>query len=60
MGAARLAAQILANPGSTPTKPDVASIDHDRILAAAGRYLNLAPTPLTSLRCDRNPGTPHD
>ena len=43
-----------------PSRPDVAAIDHDRILAAAERYLTQPPTPLTSLQCPRSPGTVHD
>src|ERR1039458_4752430 len=42
------------------TQVDVAAIDHDRILAAAGRYLAQPPTPLPSLECARSPGTVHD
>ena len=42
------------------TQVDVAAIDHDRILAAAGRYLAQPPTPLPSLQCARSPGTVHD
>ena len=53
-------AQPPAGPPSTPTRPDVAAIDHDRILAAAAHYLTLAPTPITSLHCERSPGTAHD
>ncbi len=41
-------------------RPDVAAIDRARILAAAQKYLAVAPTPLTTLPCPRNPGTPHD
>jgi hypothetical protein len=41
-------------------RPDVAAIDRDRILAAAQKYLSVAPTPLTTLPCPRSPGTPHD
>jgi hypothetical protein len=41
-------------------RPDVAAVDHDRILAAATRALTQPPTPLTSLPCPRSPGTPHD
>jgi len=58
--AAVRAAQVLAEPPATPTRPDVAAIGHDRILAAAERYLTQAPTPLTSLQCPRSPGTVHD
>ena len=42
------------------THPNVAAIDHDRILNAANRYVTQAPTPLTSLPCPRSPGTPRD
>jgi hypothetical protein len=55
-----LAAQIPPASAANAIRPDVAAIDHDRILAAAQHYLTLAPTPITSLRCDRSPGTPHD
>ena len=57
--AAGFAAQLQSIP-STPTRPDVATIDHDRILAAAERYLALQPAPLTSLPNPRSPGTAHD
>jgi hypothetical protein len=40
--------------------PDVATIDHDRILTAANRYLLQMPMPLTTLPCPRSPGTPRD
>lgn len=52
--------QMSPEPPATPSRPDVAAIDHDRILAAAGRYLTQAPTPLTSVQCPRSPGTVHD
>ena len=55
-----LAAQVQAGAGGTPTRPDVAAIDHGRILAAAERYLKQQPTALTSLQCTRSPGTVHD
>ena len=58
--AAVLAAQVQPGPPATATRPDVAAIDHDRILAAATRYLTQPPTPLTSLQCARSPGSPHD
>ena len=60
MRAASLAAQVQSSPAATPTRPDVAAIDRDRILAAATRYLTQPPTPLTSLQCARSPGTSHD
>jgi len=60
--AARLAAQVQApaSPPATATRPDVAAIDHDRILAAAQRFLTQPPTPITSLPCARSPGSAHD
>ncbi len=47
-------------PPETATRPDVAAIDHNRILAAAARYFPLTPTPLTSLPSPRRPGTAND
>lgn len=44
----------------TPTRPNVAVIDHDRILSAADRFLTQPPTPLTALPAPDSPGTPHD
>lgn len=41
-------------------RPDVAAIDHDRILKAAQDYLAKLPAPLTTLPCKRSPGTAHD
>jgi Alginate lyase len=53
--------QPQTRPPSQPTaRPDVAAIDHDRILAQANRYLTQTPTPLTTLPAPRSPGTPHD
>jgi hypothetical protein len=49
-----------SSPPSTPTRPDVAAVDHDRILAAAERYLAQPPTPITSLQSVRSPGSVHD
>lgn len=51
-----------ANLAPTPStsRPDVAAIDHDRILKAAQGYLSQPPAPLTTLPSPRNPGTPHD
>lgn len=39
------------------SRPDVAAIDHDRILTAADRALTAAPTPITTLK---SPASPHD
>jgi hypothetical protein len=41
-------------------RPDVAAIDHDRILQAATHALTQPPTPLTTIPAPRTPGTPHD
>jgi len=43
-------------PSASASRPDVAAIDHDRILAAAQHYLTQPPTPLTSLVCPRSSG----
>jgi len=56
--ATRLPAQTSAS--GTPTRPNVAAIDHDRILSAADRFLSQPPTPLTTLPAPNSPGTPHD
>src|SRR5215471_14445298 len=53
-----LAAQT-PSTGST-ARPNVAAIDHDRILAAADRYLPQSPKPITSLPAPDSPGSPHD
>ena len=49
-----------ANPQLSPTHPDVAAIDHDRILADAEPMLTLPPAPLTAFPCPRSPGTLND
>jgi hypothetical protein len=54
-----LPAQSL-HPQTSTARPDVAAIDHDRILRAAQSYFAQQPTPLTTLPCKRNPGSPHD
>jgi hypothetical protein len=50
---------LLAQSKST-AHPDVAVIDHDRILQTANRVLTQPPTPLTSIPAPSTPGTPHD
>lgn len=42
------------------SRPDVAAIDHDRILDAAQRYLKQAPVSLVTFPCKRSPGGLHD
>jgi Alginate lyase len=59
-GGLRVWGQAQAGPVGTATRPDVAAVDHDRILAAAQRYLTVAPTPIPSLVCPRSPGSGHD
>jgi hypothetical protein len=59
-GGTTLAAQAKSGPSGTATRPDVAAIDHDRILTSAERFLGQPPTPLTSLRSERSPGSTHD
>jgi hypothetical protein len=59
--AALLLAPRLALGQSKPTaRPDVAAIDHNRILHAADLYLTQPIVPLTALPSSRSPGTPHD
>ena len=53
-----LAAQI-PSTGST-ARPNVAVIDHDRILVAADRYLPQPQAPITSLPAPDSPASPHD
>jgi hypothetical protein len=53
-------APIVAGPAATPTRPDVAAIDHGRILAAAEKWLAQRAVTVTSLPCSRSPGTAHD
>ncbi|QNI38125.1 alginate lyase family protein [Edaphobacter albus] len=54
----RLPAQTPAT--GTPTHPNVALIDHDRILAAADRFLSQPPSPLTTLPAPNSPGSSRD
>lgn len=55
-----LTPRLLLSQTASTTRPDVAAIDHDRILHAAALYLTQPPVPLTALPCTRSPGTPHD
>ncbi len=47
-------------PGSSSARADVAAIDHDRILAAANRFLAQAPAPLSAIPAPGSPGTPQE
>jgi len=55
-----LAPRLLSSQTTPTSRPDVASIDHDRILAAAAHYLTQAPKPIIAFPASRSPGTPHD
>jgi hypothetical protein len=56
-----LARNLSAQPSTgTPTRPNVAGIDHDRILSAADHALTQPPAPLTTLPSPNSPGSPHD
>ncbi|HEY6377141.1 MAG TPA: alginate lyase family protein [Edaphobacter sp.] len=55
-----LLSQTPPSPSQSTARPNVAAIDHDRILQAADSYLKQPPVPLTTLPSPRSPGTPHD
>jgi hypothetical protein len=55
-----LSAPIAAGPAGTPTRPDVAAMDRDRILTAADRWLAEKPVPVTALPYPHSSGTAHD
>jgi Alginate lyase len=55
-----LTPRLLLSQAKPTSHPDVAAIDHDRILQGAAHHLTESPTPLTTLPCTRSPGTPHD
>ena len=48
------------SPEAPTTHPDLAAIDHDRILAEADAGLAEAPAPLTTISVPHSTGTPHD
>ena len=48
------------HPAPPSARPDVAAIDHDRILAAADHLLGEGPRPLPSIPAPRSPGSPQD
>jgi hypothetical protein len=58
------AATVLLTPrlllAQSTAHPNVATVDHDRILQAAVHALTQSPTPLTSMPAPHTPGTPHD
>ena len=45
---------------SSTSHPDVAAIDHDRILQSASQAVTQPLTPITAIPAPRSPGTPHD
>jgi hypothetical protein len=45
---------------TSTARPNIAAIDHDRILTATQSYLAKPPAPITALPCKRTPGTLHD
>jgi len=49
-----------AAPLYASSRPDVAAIDHDRILAAASQALAINPTPITALPAPKSTATPQD
>jgi hypothetical protein len=55
-----LSPRLLLSQSKSSAHPDVAAIDHDRILQAAGHALMQAPVPLTAIPAPHSPGTPHD
>jgi Alginate lyase len=56
----QLPAQSAPSSSQSTTRPNVAAIDHDRIIAAATRYLTQPVIPLTTLPAKHSPGTSHD
>src|ERR1700678_2265800 len=55
-----LTPRLLLAQSNYTAHPDVAAIDHNRILQAATHALTQSPTPLTSIPAPHSPGTPHD
>jgi hypothetical protein len=55
-----LTPHLCLTQSKSTARPDVAAIDHDRILQAATHALTQYPTPLTSIPAPHSPGTPHD
>ena len=45
---------------ASTSRPDVAAIDHDRIVEAGEKYLKEAPVSLVAMPCKRSPGGLHD
>lgn len=53
-------AHLLAQSTGNAIRPDVAAIDHDRILREADHYLAEPPVPITQLPAPRSPGGAQD
>jgi len=53
----RMHAQMPGLPAGT-TRPDIAAIDHDRILRLAEIYLQQKPTTITAFPAERSQATP--
>ena len=55
-----LAPRFVLSQAKPTSRPDVAAIDHDRILQAATHFLTTSPAPITVVTCPRSSGTPND
>jgi Alginate lyase len=55
-----LSTRLLQSQTAATSHPDVAAIDHDRILQSASTYLTQNPNPLTASPCPRSPGASQD
>lgn len=55
-----LARSQISAQSRAQTHPDVAAIDHDRILASAAKALTQPVAPITAIPTKRSPGTPHE
>jgi hypothetical protein len=55
-----LAPRVVLSQAKPTSRPDVAAIDHDRILQAATHFLTTSPAPITAVPCPRSPGSSND
>lgn len=56
-----IAPRLLAQTSTASTaRPNVAAIDHNRVIAQADHALTTPVTPLTTIAADRSPGPPND
>jgi hypothetical protein len=51
---------IAQNPATSTSRPNVAAIDHDRIIAQADQAIKVPVTPITATDSDKSPGPPND